>query len=65
MRRKVLAALVVLAWSGSARVASGFQVVSTIPARHVFAASTTSVAVTFDQPLQVSTITASPFPTVW
>src|SRR6266446_6836004 len=46
--------------SGAARAAAP-QVVSTRPACHTFAPAGTTVAVTFDQPLLTSSITAASF----
>src|SRR2546422_5857676 len=41
--------------------AGALQVVSTSPVRHTFAPAGTTIAITFDQPLMLSSITASSF----
>ena len=52
-------ALLVIAAPGTG--AAGLQVLSTSPARHTFAPATTTIAVTFDQPVMRSSITSSSF----
>src|SRR5712691_11655572 len=46
---------------GAQGVSFAFQVSSTSPTRHTFAPPATTIAVTFDQPLLTSSITAASF----
>jgi len=60
-RLLVLAATATLVGLGSVPASAAPQVVSTIPARHTFASTGTTISITFDQALQTSSITSSSF----